>query len=81
MAPGEGPAGRRLALLVATASYGDAGLAALRAPTSDVRSLAEVLRDDAIGGFEVRELIDRPTEELKKEIEAFFGDGSPARTC
>jgi hypothetical protein len=77
MTPGDGPAGRRLALLVATANYGDAGLAALRAPTSDVRSLGEVLRDDAIGGFEVRELIDRPTEELKKEIEAFFGAGRP----
>ena len=77
MTPGDEPAGRRLALLVATANYSDTGLAALRAPTSDVRSLGEVLRDDAIGGFEVRELIDRPTEDLKKEIEAFFGAGRP----
>ena len=77
MTPDDGPAGRRRALLVATANYSDAGLAALRAPTSDVRSLGEVLSDDAIGGFEVRELIDRPTEELKQEIEGFFGDGRP----
>ena len=77
MTPDDGPAGRRLALLVATANYSDAGLAALRAPTSDVRSLGEVLSDDAIGGFEVRELIDRPTEELKQEIEGFFGAGRP----
>ena len=42
-----------------------------------MRALAAVLGDEAIGGFEVRELIDRPTEELKQEIEAFFGDGRP----
>jgi hypothetical protein len=69
--------GRRLALLVATASYVDPGLAALRAPTGDVASLAAVLGDDAIGGFEVRELIDQPAEELRKEIETFFGTGRP----
>ena len=77
MAPDDAPAGRRLALLVATATYADPGLAALRAPTDDVRSLGDVLQDDAIGGFEVRELIDRPTEELKKQIEAFFAEGRP----
>src|SRR5215208_4228862 len=77
MAPDERPEARRLALLVATGTYSDPALSALRAPTGDVRSLAAVLRDEAIGGFEVRELIDRPTEELKKEIEAFFGAGRP----
>ena len=77
MAPDEGESGRRLALLVATATYSDSGLAALRAPTGDVRSLACVLGDGAIGGFEVRELVDRPTEELKREIEGFFGAGRP----
>jgi hypothetical protein len=69
--------GRRLALLVATASYSDPGLAALRAPTGDVASLAAVLGDESIGGFDVRELIDQPAEELRKEIETFFGAGRP----
>src|SRR4051794_22188882 len=73
----ERPAGRRQALLIATATYSDPGLGALRAPTGDVASLASVLGDKAIGGFEVRELIDRPTEELRGEIEEFFGDGRP----
>jgi uncharacterized caspase-like protein len=77
MAPDDRPAGRRLALLIATATYGDPGLAALRAPTGDVAALAGVLGDGAIGGFDVRELIDRPTEELRGEIEEFFGDGRP----
>ncbi|NUT57030.1 MAG: caspase family protein, partial [Thermoleophilia bacterium] len=77
MAPDDRPAGRRRALLIATATYGDPGLAALRAPTGDVAALAGVLGDEAIGGFEVRELIDRPTEELRAEIEEFFGEGRP----
>jgi Caspase domain/FG-GAP repeat len=77
MAPDDPPAGRRRALLVATAAYGDPGLAGLRAPTGDVASLAAVLGDAAIGGFDVRQLVDRPTEELRREIETFFGDGRP----
>ena len=77
MAPDDGESGRRLALLVATATYSDPGLAALRAPTGDVRSLASVLGDGAIGGFAVSELVDQPTEELKRAIEGFFGAGRP----
>ena len=77
MVPELRPAGRRRALLIATATYCDPGLAALRAPTGDVAALAGVLGDEAIGGFETRELIDRPTEELRGEIEEFFGDGRP----
>jgi hypothetical protein len=71
MAPDDASAGRRRALLIATGTYGDPGLAALRAPTGDVASLAGVLGDPAIGGFDVRELVDRPTEELRSEIEEF----------
>jgi Caspase domain/FG-GAP repeat len=77
MVPDERPAGRRQALLIATATYGDPGLAALRAPTGDVAALAGVLGDEAVGGFEVRKLIDRPTDELRGEIEEFFGGGRP----
>jgi hypothetical protein len=77
MPPDEPPAARRRALLIATATYGDPGLAALRAPTGDVAGLAQVLGDDAIGGFDVQQLIDQPTEQLRKEIETFFGDGRP----
>ena len=74
MAAPAAPARRRRALLVATATYSDAGLAALRAPVGDVQALAGVLRDRSICGFEVTELIDRPTEEIKREIEGFFDD-------
>lgn len=77
MAPDESPSGRRRALLVATATYSDPALAALRAPTGDVAALAAVLGDAAIGGFEVEQLIDQPAEDLRREIETFFGEGRP----
>ena len=64
----------RRALLVATGTYSDPGLAGLRAPTGDVDALAEVLEDGSIGEFEVSRLVDHSTEELKREIEGFFGD-------
>jgi hypothetical protein len=41
----DAPARRRRALLIASATYVDPGLAALRAPTGDVMSLADVLAD------------------------------------
>jgi hypothetical protein len=53
MAAAEPGARRRRALLVATTTYADPGLATLRAPTGDVRALAEVLGQVTIGAFEV----------------------------
>jgi hypothetical protein len=73
----EQPGGRRRALLVATASYSDPALAALRAPTGDVAALAAVLGAETIGGFEVEQLVDEPTEDLRKRIETFFDEGRP----
>jgi hypothetical protein len=70
----DAPARRRRALLIASATYVDPGLAALRAPTGDVVSLADVLADEAIGGFEVERLVDEPTDTIKKRIEDFFRD-------
>ena len=74
MAPAEAPARRRRALLIASAHYTDPGLASLRAPTGDVQSLAEVLGDDGIGGFDVEQLFDETTDAIKKRIEDFFRD-------
>jgi hypothetical protein len=72
-------AGERRALLIATDSYTDPALTKLGAPTGDVRAPAEVLGDPEIGGFDVRELLNQPTEAVKQEIEGFFGDApSPA---
>lgn len=65
---------RRRALLLATTAYSDPGLAALRALAGDVDALADVLADGSIGEFEVTRLVDRATEDVKQEIEGFFGD-------
>ena len=74
MATDDAPARRRRALLIASGTYADPGLAALRAPTGDVDALADVLGDEAIGGFEVERLVDETTEAVKKRIEDFFRD-------
>lgn len=71
-------AGERRALLIATDRYADAGLTKLRAPTGDVHALAEVLGNPAIGDFDVRApLVNRPTDEIKQEVEGFFEAARP----
>lgn len=63
---------RRVALLVGTQEYADTRLRPLTAPADDVEALAGVLRDPAIGDFEVTLLIDRPHYEIERQIEATF---------
>jgi Caspase domain len=66
--------GGRSALIVACDGYADAGLGRLRAPASDARALAGVLQDPAIGGFDVRTLMNAPAYEVALGIEEFFAD-------
>jgi Caspase domain len=66
--------GSRSALIVACDGYSDAGLRRLRAPASDARALAGVLQNPAIGGFEVRTLLNEPAHEVALGIEGFFAD-------
>jgi len=70
--------GRRRALLIASGTYSDRGLQALRSPVGDVRKLGAVLGDAAIGGFDVRAVVDRPTAEVLQAIERFFAEGRRA---
>jgi len=60
--------GRREALIIAASRYEDRTLQQLRAPGHDAADLAEVLRDPAIGDFQVRTLIDEPVEKLTRGI-------------
>ena len=69
--------GARGALIVASDDYTDAGLRRLRAPASDARALAAVLRDPGIGGFEVRTLLNKPAHEVTLAVEEFFADRRP----
>lgn len=66
--------GRRLALLVATYEYQDAGLRGLTAPAHDAEALAGVLRDPDIAGFEVTTLINEPHYRVGEAIGDLFRD-------
>jgi hypothetical protein len=73
----ERPAARRLALVVATETYADETLAKLRAPGRDAAELAAVLRDAAIGAFEVEAVLDAPAESLRRRIAQFCAQLGP----
>ncbi|MEV7339428.1 type VII secretion protein EccCb [Streptomyces sp. NPDC093544] len=71
-------AGRRIALLVATDGYQDPGLNQLRAPARGASDLKALLEDPAVGRFDfVRELLNRPKEEIESAIEEVLSDRSP----
>jgi hypothetical protein len=76
-AGGEAGRGRRSALIVASDVYLDPGLSELRAPTADAEALAAVLGDPAIGGFEVRTLLNEPAHVVNEAVEDFLTDRSP----
>ncbi len=74
----ERAAGRRLALVVATAAYADPTLAKLRAPGQDASDLAAVLEDAAVGGFEVEMVLDAPAESMRRRIAQFCAQTGPS---
>ncbi len=75
--PGEDAAGRRRALVVATASYADPTLAKLHAPGQDASDFAAVLEDMELGGFEVETVLDAPADSLRRRVARFCAQGGP----
>src|SRR5690349_1381377 len=75
--PTQDEQGRRIALVVAGSDYRDPTLHQLRAPGRDASDLAEVLRDPAIGSFDVRTLINTPTDQLLRGIAQFCDQSDP----
>ncbi len=75
--PARDEQGRRLALIVASSDYRDPTLRRLRAPGHDASDLAEVLRDPAIGIFNVRTLINAPSDQLLRGIARFCQQAGP----
>lgn len=71
------PSERRLALIVASSEYRDPTLQRLRAPGRDAEALAEVLGDPAIGAFDLRTLLNLPSNELLCGIAEFCADSRP----
>ena len=64
----------RKALIIASYRYQDAGLQKLVAPAQDAKALARVLKDPAIGGFEVQSLLNEPLQKVNPAIEIFFAE-------
>lgn len=64
--------GRRDVLLIATGTYDDRALSALRSPGQDCTGLAEVLTDARIGGFDAEQLKDARAREAMRAVERFF---------
>ncbi|MFE7119324.1 ricin-type beta-trefoil lectin domain protein [Streptomyces sp. NPDC057654] len=65
-------AGERRALLIATGTYDNATLRALRSPVHDAEGLAAVLRAPQVGNFEVTTLLDLPAYQITRALETFF---------
>jgi Tol biopolymer transport system component len=64
---------RKYALIIGNSEYDDKTLAELETPDSDVRSLAEALRNSEIGGFEeVLEVVNQSEAQVRRAISTFF---------
>src|SRR4051812_15341891 len=63
----------RRALVVATYEYADGGLRRLAAPEHDADSFADVLKDEAIAGFDVTMLVNQPHYVVGEAIADFYG--------
>ncbi|MDR8393017.1 caspase family protein [Aliifodinibius sp. S!AR15-10] len=69
---------RKYALFVGNSEYDSDSLVDLEAPLADVRDLANLFRDEKIGGFdEVVELINSPESEIRQTIGGFFLNKKP----
>ena len=68
---------KRFALIIANYEYQDPDFRQLVAPAQYAEALARVLKDPAVGGFEVQTLLNKPWYEVNPAIETFFADRSP----
>ena len=62
----------RHALIIATDTYRNDGLAQLRAPGKDALALADVLGDPGIGGFGVEVMRNEPAHGINQRVDDFF---------
>jgi Caspase domain len=71
------PAGRRLALVVATTRYADTTLRQLRAPARDAADLRDLLADPKVGGFAVTSVVDGTAQRVRLALEEFLAGREP----
>jgi hypothetical protein len=67
----------RAALVVAADEFEDPRFQRLRSPAHDVEALADVLGDGAIGGFQVRTVVNQSSAVVQQELERFFSERRP----
>lgn len=65
----------RRALLVATSSYSDGGLAQLVSPALDAVALGEVLAAENVGDFRVSSVLNGTCSEIAQAVEDFVAEG------
>lgn len=71
----------RRALLIANGSFRHEGIASLKSPVPDANRLAELLRREDVGGFDVDVAEDLNSAELRKRVLRFFnGAGAGDQT-
>ena len=63
---------RRRALIIANFDYQDPAFRRLTAPAQDAKELERVLKDPAIGGFEVKTLVNQTAADVNRDVEDFF---------
>jgi hypothetical protein len=68
---------KRAALVVAAHEFSDPRFQQLRSPVHDVDALAGVLGDDAVGGFDVKAVVNQPSSVVQQELERFFSNRTP----
>ncbi len=68
--------GTRRALVVANDKYRDPGLQSLRSPATDAAALAEVLGDPDVGQFDLSVVRNANVQELREQLDRFFGTAS-----
>src|SRR5579862_1830991 len=69
------PKARKLALLVGNSEYGDATFTKLNVPEADVGSLARLLSDPDVGGFDdVKTLINESCDNIRRATARFYWD-------
>jgi hypothetical protein len=69
--------GKREALLICADTFADTTFRRLASPAVDVFGLAQVLGDQRIGGFQVQSVVNRPSHEVRMQVEQFFQERTP----
>lgn len=67
----------RAALVVGAHEFVDPKFQGLRSPATDVEALARVLEETAIGGFEVKTVLNQASSVVQQALERFFSNRRP----